>query len=122
MLARWLREKAHEAGNRDMMLRAAHIAFEESLAREDFRVAEKLAAQHLARMGKAPAKSGSSSSTSSSDAELSPAVQRVQNLLTHRLATRVVINHGDKRGSITIEYYGSDDLNRILTELGIGSE
>lgn len=43
LLARWLREKAHEAGNRDMMLRAAHIAFEESLAREDFRVAEKLA-------------------------------------------------------------------------------
>ncbi len=43
MLARWLREKAHEAGNRDMMFRAARVAFEESLAREDFRVAEKLA-------------------------------------------------------------------------------
>lgn len=87
------------------------------------RVAEKMAAAHLARMGKTPAKSGSSSSSSSSsDPELSPAVQRVQNLLTHRLATRVVISHGEKRGSITIEYYGSDDLNRILGELGIGSE
>ncbi|MEI2298726.1 DUF6880 family protein [Ensifer sp. MJa1] len=40
LLARWLREKAHESGNRDMMLRGARIAFEQSLAREDFRVAE----------------------------------------------------------------------------------
>lgn len=83
------------------------------------RVAEKLAAQHLARTGKAPSRTGSSSSP---EPELSPAVQRVQNLLTHRLATRVVVQHGEKRGSITIEYYGSDDLNRILGELGIAAE
>jgi len=44
MLARWLREKAHEAGNRDMMFKATQVAFEESLAREDFRVAKKLVA------------------------------------------------------------------------------
>jgi len=41
-LARWLREKAYEAGRRDMMIMAARAAFEESLAREDFRAAEKL--------------------------------------------------------------------------------
>ncbi len=81
------------------------------------RVAEKLAAQQLARTGKS-----SSRRSSASDAELSPAVQRVQNLLTHRLATRVVIHHGDKRGTINIEYYGTDDLNRILTELGISGD
>ncbi|HRJ71622.1 MAG TPA: ParB/RepB/Spo0J family partition protein [Terrimicrobiaceae bacterium] len=81
------------------------------------RVAEKLAAQHLARSGKATPRR-----TGGSDPTLLPAVQRVQNLLTHRLATRVVIQHGDKRGHITIEYYGSDDLNRILTELGIAEE
>lgn len=78
------------------------------------RVAEKLAAQHLAHAGKS-----SSRRAGSSDPELSPAVQRVQNLLTHRLATRVVMHHGEKRGTITIEYYGTDDLNRILSELGI---
>lgn len=81
------------------------------------RVAEKLAAQQLARTGKS-----SSRRSSASDPELSPAVQRVQNLLTHRLATRVVIHHGDKRGTINIEYYGADDLNRILTELGISGD
>lgn len=85
------------------------------------RVAEKMAATHLARTGKAPSTRGGSSS-SSSDPELSPAVMRVQNLLTHRLATRVVIQHGDKRGTITIEYYGNDDLTRLLGELGVSGE
>jgi len=83
------------------------------------RVAEKLAAQHLARTSSTPS---ARKSSSSADPELSPAVQRVQNLLTHRLATRVVIHHGDKRGSITIEYYGNDDLNRILGELGVSGD
>jgi len=81
------------------------------------RVAEKLAAQQLARTGKP-----SSRRSSSTDPELSPAILRVQNLLTHRLATRVVVHHGDKRGTINIEYYGNDDLNRILGELGIADE
>ncbi|MFZ4683004.1 MAG: ParB/RepB/Spo0J family partition protein [Terrimicrobiaceae bacterium] len=81
------------------------------------RVAEKLAAQQLARTGKP-----SSRRSSSTDPELSPAILRVQNLLTHRLATRVVVHHGDKRGTISIEYYGNDDLNRILGELGIADE
>ncbi len=82
------------------------------------RVAEKLAAQHLAKAGKP----SSSRRAGSSDPEISPAVQRVQNLLTHRMATRVVIHHGEKRGTITIEYYGTDDLNRILAELGVKDE
>jgi ParB family transcriptional regulator, chromosome partitioning protein len=81
------------------------------------RVAEKLAAQQLARAGKTPVRHAPRA-----EPALSPALQRVQNLLTHRLATRVVIHHGDKRGSISIEYYGSDDLNRILGELGVDAE
>lgn len=80
------------------------------------RVAEKLAAHHLARTGRTPKRGGSSAAP---EPELSPAIQRVQNLLTHRLSTRIVIHHGEKRGSISIEYYGSDDLNRILGELGL---
>lgn len=84
------------------------------------RVAEKLAAQQLARSGQSGNRR--SPSATSSDPTLSPAVQRIQNLLTHRLATRVVINHGEKRGTITVEYYGSDDLNRILKELGVEGE
>ena len=81
------------------------------------RVAEKLAAQQLARLGKSSAKRASSS-----EPTLSPAIQRLQNLLTHRLATRVVIHHAEKRGTLAIEYYGNDDLHRILHELGVDSE
>jgi ParB family chromosome partitioning protein len=46
----------------------------------------------------------------------------VQNLLTHRLSTRVSIQHSDKKGHISIEYYGSDDLNRILGLIGVVEE
>jgi len=86
------------------------------------RVAEKLAAEHLKKTGKTPSRASSGGGAASSEPELSPALQRVQNLLTHRLATRVVIHHSEKRGTIHIEYYGSDDLNRLLGELGVAQE
>ena len=54
--------------------------------------------------------------------DITPAITRIQNLLTHRLATRVQLHHGEKKGSIQIEYYGSDDLNRILALLGVVKE
>jgi len=81
------------------------------------RVAEKIAADHLAKTGRRPAGKRSSSAP-----ELSAGLQRIQNLLQHRLATRVVIHHGEKHGNITIEYYGNDDLQRLLQELGVRDE
>jgi ParB family chromosome partitioning protein len=50
------------------------------------------------------------------------AVEDLQNRLQEHLATHVVIRHGDKRGRIEIEYYGNDDLQRIVTALGLPSE
>ena len=47
------------------------------------------------------------------------AVEDLQNRLQQHLATHVVIHHGDKRGRIEIEYYGTDDLQRIVTALGL---
>src|SRR5437667_8955291 len=43
----------------------------------------------------------------------------LQNRLQQHLATRVIIHHGDKRGRIEIEYYGTDELQRIVTALGL---
>jgi ParB family chromosome partitioning protein len=78
------------------------------------RTAEKLAATHLSKT------QGTSGKKRAKTAEATaPAVLHLQNLLQHRLATRVVIHHADKQGSITIEYYGNDDLHRILEELGV---
>jgi len=38
------------------------------------------------------------------------------------LATRVTLHHADKRGRIEVEYYGSDDLQRILGLIGLPQE
>lgn len=38
----------------------------------------------------------------------------IENSLARLLGTRVKIHHGKKRGNIRIEYYSSEDLNRIL--------
>jgi ParB family transcriptional regulator, chromosome partitioning protein len=50
------------------------------------------------------------------------AVEDLQNRLQEHLATHVTIHHGDKRGRIEIEYYGNDDLQRIVTALGLPAE
>jgi ParB family chromosome partitioning protein len=50
------------------------------------------------------------------------AVEDLQNRLQEHLATHVTIHHGDKRGRIEIEYYGDDDLQRIVTALGLSEQ
>ena len=47
------------------------------------------------------------------------AVEDLQSRLQEHLATHVTIHHGEKRGRIEIEYYGNDDLQRIVTALGL---
>jgi ParB family chromosome partitioning protein len=32
------------------------------------------------------------------------------------------LHHGDKKGRIEIEYYGTDDLDRLLAVIGLPSE
>jgi ParB family chromosome partitioning protein len=43
----------------------------------------------------------------------------LQNRLQEHLGTRVTVHHGEKRGRIEIEYYGNDDLQRVLGALGL---
>ena len=52
-------------------------------------------------------------------AGLSPALAHLQNRLQQHLATHVELHHGPKRGRIEIEYYGNDDLQRLLQALGL---
>ena len=44
-------------------------------------------------------------------------VRELTKLLQEHLATHVAINHSAKKGKIEIEYYGNDDLDRILALL-----
>ena len=51
----------------------------------------------------------------------SATIDDLQNRLQQHLGTRVTLHHGDKRGRIEIEYYGNDDLQRVLGALGLPS-
>ena len=43
----------------------------------------------------------------------------LQARLQEHLGTRVTLHHGEKHGRIEIEYYGNDDLQRVLAALGL---
>src|SRR4051812_12405947 len=52
----------------------------------------------------------------------SAALDDLQNRLQQHLGTRVTLHHGEKRGRIEIEYYGNDDLQRVLNAIGLASD
>ena len=52
----------------------------------------------------------------------SAALDDLQNRLQQYLGTRVVVHHGEKRGRLEIEYYGHDDLERVLSAIGLPNE
>jgi ParB family chromosome partitioning protein len=78
------------------------------------RATEKLVSEHLN-----PDKSKSASSKRPANSELSAALNEVQERLRERLATQVQIKHGTSKGKIEIEYYGNDDLDRLLELMGV---
>jgi ParB family transcriptional regulator, chromosome partitioning protein len=80
-------------------------------------VAEQLAARGLARSGR-PGMRPSALPTP----KVNRAVVSLENRLRERLATHVTIQHGEKKGRIEIQYYGNDDLERILALLGLSAE
>ncbi|MEM9479249.1 MAG: ParB/RepB/Spo0J family partition protein [Verrucomicrobiota bacterium] len=43
----------------------------------------------------------------------------LQNRLRDHLATQVTIKHGSKRGKIEVEYYGNEDLERVMEAMGL---
>ncbi|MEY2541046.1 MAG: ParB family transcriptional regulator, chromosome partitioning protein [Verrucomicrobiota bacterium] len=49
----------------------------------------------------------------------SAVIEDLQERLQEHLGTRVAIYHGEKRGRIEIEYYGDDDLQRVIMALGL---
>ncbi len=65
---------------------------------------------------------GGKSSTKRLVDTLPPEYKPVVNALRERFATHVSLQHTAKKGKIEIEYYGDDDLNRVLDILGIGGD
>lgn len=76
------------------------------------RQVERMVARQLGRAGSARRKKRA---VTVPDA----AINDLENRLQQHLATHVAIHHAEKRGRIEIEYYGSDDLERIITRLSL---
>ncbi len=121
----WLTQERISVGHAKVLL-SLKAQDEQALLAEEIirrsltvRAAETLVAQQFAQNGTVKPKRGANSG---SGPALAPTYQHVQNRLQSHLATHVVLHHGEKRGRIEIEYYGNDDLQRVLSLLGLGQE
>lgn len=84
------------------------------------RATEKMLASHLAQRSN-PRSNGHTPSQGAANG-LPPALLHLQNRLQQYFSTHVALNHGEKRGKIEIEYYGNDDLQRLLGLFGLENE
>ena len=121
----WLTQERISVGHAKVLL-SLKAQDEQALLAEEIirrgltvRAAELLVAQQFAHNGTVKPKRGANAG---SGPALAPTYQHVQNRLQSHLATHVVLHHGEKRGRIEIEYYGNDDLQRVLSLLGLGEE
>ncbi len=81
------------------------------------RGAEQLMSDHFAGNGARKPKRGAASSP-----QVEPAIAHLQNRLRQHFATQVTVHHGEKKGRLEIEYYGNDDLQRLLVVIGLPEE
>jgi len=79
------------------------------------RAAEKLAQQITKPAAKVP-------EPSQREGEVMLAIRTVEQRLTRHFSTNVSITHGEKKGRIEIDYYGVDDLNRMLSLMKVEEE
>jgi ParB family chromosome partitioning protein len=117
----WLAQDLLSVGHAKVLL-ALKAPEEQLLAAETVlrrnstvRSTERLVARQLG-IGRSRRKSRR---TGGEQAVSSAAIEDLQNRLQEHLATHVSIHHGEKRGRIEIEYYGNDDLQRVVTALGL---
>lgn len=98
--------------DKDTQVLASEQVLKKSLT---VRATEKLARQFAEEGGPSAGKSAAATARSETDAH----IRSLQNHLRDRFATHVQIHHGVKKGRIELEYYGNDDLQRLLDLLGV---
>ncbi|HAV12167.1 MAG TPA: chromosome partitioning protein ParB [Opitutae bacterium] len=64
---------------------------------------------------------GTSSNKSKKSEAQETAIRDLEKRIGDHFNTRVSLKHSAKKGKLTIEYYGNDDLDRILEKLGVSS-
>jgi ParB family transcriptional regulator, chromosome partitioning protein len=83
------------------------------------RAAEKLAQSFL--NGSTDKNGDPTDSKKPGQREVDIHIRALANRLREHLATHVAIQHSAKKGKIEIEYYGDDDLQRLLELIGLGA-
>jgi ParB family transcriptional regulator, chromosome partitioning protein len=103
--------------SQDEQLVAAELTIRQAAT---VRMTERLVAAQLARQGLGKVgKPVAARSSEANSVTMHNAVFDLENRLRDRFATHVTIHHGEKKGRIEIEYYGNDDLDRIMSLLGV---
>jgi ParB family transcriptional regulator, chromosome partitioning protein len=102
--------------NQDEQLVAAELTIRQAAS---VRMTERLVAAQLARLGLGKGGKAGARPSQGNSAIVENAVSDLESRLRERLATHVTIHHSDKKGRIEIQYYGNDDLDRILLLLGV---
>jgi ParB family chromosome partitioning protein len=96
------------------------LASEQVIRRQlTVRATEKLA-QGLANGDMRTTPSGAKASARDRDVDVH--LRSISNKLREHLATHVAIHHGARKGRIEIEYYGDDDLQRLLDLIGLKTD
>lgn len=114
----WLTQGLLSVGHAKVLLglkaQEEQLAVAETILRRSgtVRDAERLVARQLGQHTRRKRQTASATVTSA-------ALEDLQNRLQQHLGTRVTLHHGEKRGRIEIEYYGNDDLQRVLTAIGL---
>lgn len=118
----WLTQNLLSVGHAKVLLglkaQADQLLVGETILRRSatVRQTERLVARQLGTTRSRRHRSGTG------PAHLSAALAELEERLQKHLGTRVTLRHGEKQGRIEIEYYGNDDLQRIITALGLVNE
>src|SRR6266851_4420868 len=116
----WLTQNLLSVGHAKVLLGVKvaeeQVKLAETILRRNasVRQTERLVARHLGGWKRRARRTAEITVTSATIADL-------QDKLRQHLGTNVAIHHGPKRGRIEIEYYGDDDLQRILSIVGLNS-
>ena len=118
----WLRQNLISVGHAKVLLtlksQEEQLLLAETVLRRSatVRATERLVARQL---GTVAPRRRRRSQTISINAALA---DHLESRLQQHLGTRVILHHGEKQGRIEIEYYGTDDLQRIMQLIGLPPE
>jgi ParB family chromosome partitioning protein len=76
--------------------------------------------EEVARLKKQPGGKPGKSGKSTNSAE-ETALRDLEKRISEHLNARASLKHGAKKGKLTIEYLGNEDLERILEKLGLAN-